>query len=74
MNTPFDPKKALLEELEGLQTVKKAIRHMINDAEQRIGQAEIQLNAAKLTNGFLDIEIERKQSVLREILEKEKEG
>lgn len=74
MTTQFDPKKALVEELEGLQTVRKNIQHLIRDAEQKVSEAEIQLNAARSTEGFLRLEIERKQAVLREIIEKEKNG
>lgn len=69
----FDQKKAILEELEGLNTVKKATQHLVREAEEKISQAEIQLNAARLADGFLNMEIERKQAVLREILKKEQE-
>ena len=68
MTTLFDQKKSILEEIEGLMTVKKAISHIVRLAEQKIGEAEIQLNAARVIEGFLKIELERKQVVLREIL------
>ena len=73
MTTLFDQKKSILEEIEGLMTVKKAISHIVRLAEQKIGEAEIQLNAARVIEGFLKIELERKQTVLREILKQEKE-
>lgn len=72
MSNQFDVKKAILEEIEGLNIVKKAVKHLVNDAQQKMGQAEIQLNAANVTEGFLNIELERKQSVLREIIRQEK--
>lgn len=68
MITLFDQKKSILEEIEGLMTVKKAISHIVRLAEQKIAEAEIELNAARCTEGFLKIELERKQVVLREIL------
>jgi len=74
MTALFDQKKAILEEIEGLQTVRKNIQHLTRDAEQKVSQAEIQLNAARSTEGFLMMELERKQNVLREIMKKEKEG
>lgn len=73
MTTPFDPKKAIVEEIEGLMTVKKAIAHIVRQAEQKISEAELELNAARVTEGFLKIELERKQAVLRDLIKKEKE-
>lgn len=72
--TNFNQKKALLEEMEGLQIVRKNIQHLVRDAKQKIAQAEIQLNAARSTEGFLNLELERKQAVLREIKMKEDAG
>lgn len=39
MTTPFDPKKAIIEEIEGLMIVKKAISHIVRQAEQKIAEA-----------------------------------
>lgn len=72
--TNFDLKKAILEEIEGLQSVQKAINQLIRDSQEKIGEAEISLNAALKTEGFLKLELERKQAVLRELMRKEKEG
>lgn len=70
----FEIKKALVEEMEGLREVQKAIENMVRQAQQKIGEAEIALNAASKVKGFVDIEVERKRAVLKEIIEKQQNG
>jgi hypothetical protein len=72
MSTDFDVKKALAEEINGLLIVKKDIQHLVRSAQQKLGEAELQLNAAKSTEGYLQIELERKQNILRQIIAQEK--
>jgi len=74
--TDFDAKKALVEEIQGLNDVKRAYTKLVSKFEQEVAEAEVNLNATKQIAGFVQAEIERKQGVLRQILamEKMKEG
>ena len=60
----MDPIKAMREELQGLAEVNAALRKMVDHATDRIGQAEIELNAVLKIKGYLQIEIERKREIL----------
>jgi hypothetical protein len=74
--TDFDAKKALVEEIQGLNDVKRAYTKLVSKFEQEVAEAEVNLNATKQIAGFVQAEIERKQGVLRQIIamEKMKEG
>lgn len=74
MTTQFDPKKALVEEIQGLNEVKRAYDKIVVRFEREMAEAEVSLNASLQVAGFVKAEIERKRSVLREIIEKEKNG
>lgn len=68
----FDAKKALIEEIQGLNEVKKAYTKLVSKFEQEVAEAEVNLNATKQIAGFVQAEIERKQGVLRQIIAMEK--
>lgn len=69
----FDPKKALIEEIQGLNEVQKAYSKLVSKFEQELAEAEVSLNATRQITAFIKAEIERKQSVLLEIVKKEKQ-
>lgn len=69
----FDPKKALIEEIQGLNDVKQAYSKLVSKFEQELAEAEVNLNATRQISAFIKAEIERKQSVLMEIVRKEKQ-
>lgn len=70
--TDFDAKKALVEEIQGLNDVKRAYTKLVSKFEQELGEAEVNLNATKQIAAFVQAEIERKQGVLRQIIAQEK--
>lgn len=70
----FDPKKALIEEITGLGEVKRAYDKLVSKFEQELAEAEVSLNATRQVAAFVQAEIERKRSVLRQILAQEKIG
>lgn len=70
--TDFDAKKALVEEIQGLNDVKRAYTKLVSKFEQEVAEAEVNLNATKQIAGFVQAEIERKQGVLRQIIAQEK--
>lgn len=67
----FELKKALVEEIEALKEVQKATENLVRQAQQKISEAEVMLNASNKVNSYLEIEIERKRAVLKEIRESE---
>lgn len=67
----FELKKALVEEIEALKEVQKDTENLVRQAQQKISEAEVMLNASNKVNGYLEIEIERKRAVLKEIRESE---
>lgn len=70
-NKSFELKKALVEELEGLMEVSKSIQRTLTQAQQKMSEAEVALNDATKIKGYLNIEIDRKREVLREIIKHE---
>jgi hypothetical protein len=60
----FDVKKALREEIDGLQGVRSAIIVRQRRAQEKMGEAEIEYNAVTKLRGFAELEIERKRNVL----------
>ena len=65
--TPFNPKKSLMEEIEGLRGVRTAVINQQRRAREDFGRAETELYTATKLKGFVDAEIERKTQVLREL-------
>lgn len=74
MSNNFEAKKALVEEIQGLNEVKKAYAKLVSKFEQELAEAEVNLNATRQVAAFIQAEVERKQSVLRQILAQEKIG
>jgi hypothetical protein len=70
---PYDPIKAIREELVGLTEVEKSIKSLVRGAEAKLGQAEAELFSARKVEGFLNIEIQRKRDALKQ-LEDERDG
>ncbi len=60
----FNLIKALREEINGLEEVKKILLLQERRAEAKLGEAENELNAARKVRGYLDIEIDRKRAVV----------
>ncbi len=60
----FNLLKALREEINGLEEVKKILLLQERRAEAKLGEAENELNAARKVRGYLDIEIDRKRAVV----------
>lgn len=69
--TQFDPKKALQEEIAGLGDIIKTLSSRRVAAEERMTQAETELNALMKLAEFAVGERDRKLLVLRELERKE---
>lgn len=67
MVTKFDELRALREEITGLSEVQKALMIRRRKAEADLGQAETELLSLRKLEGFVNIEVERKVKVLREL-------
>jgi hypothetical protein len=72
MGGKFDARKALREEIQGLESVRETFKNMVRRAQQKMGEAENELNDANKAKGFVDAEIERKRGVLAAEEEKNK--
>lgn len=68
---PFDPIKAIREEIAGLADVAKVISARERAAEAALGQAEAELNAVRKLSGFAKAELARKREVLAHLEAKE---
>ena len=64
MTTPFDAVRALREEIEGLRGVLMTVIITERRAQEELGRAEVEYNAAVKIRGFVEAEITRKRSVL----------
>lgn len=69
-DTPFDPIKALREEIEGLASVLTTLRNFELRAESDLTRAETELNAARKLVAYARTEMLRKREVLNTLLEK----
>lgn len=67
MTTEFDPAKALREELLSLNDIRNMLTRRKSASQQRVAEAEDELNAISKMIGFADAEIERKRKVLAEL-------
>jgi hypothetical protein len=65
--TEFDPIKALNEEITALVDVQKSMAARNRVAEEAMAKAETELNDLRKVKAIVDIEIDRKRSVLREL-------
>ena len=74
MTGEFDPIKAVRGELEGLGEVARALTVWVREAERVLGESEARLNALRKIKGYLDMETERKRSVLRQLEEQQERG
>jgi hypothetical protein len=72
MSGTFDIRKALREEIEGLGGVLAALKVQQRRAQEKMGEAEIELNTVMKLRGFAEAEIARKRDVLRQEEEKYK--
>lgn len=66
---PFDAKKALREEMQGLSEVLTTLVHRERQAQRTATEAEAELNAITKLRGFAQAELDRKRSVLRQLEE-----
>ena len=73
MSTEFDAKKAIREEMTGLADVLRVLQAQERRAEEELGRAEVELNAARKLTGFARIELERKRSILQKLELEEQE-
>lgn len=64
---PFDPLKALREEIAGLVSVHQAIKTRERSAEAQLGEVEAELNALRKLTGFATALIEQKRDALRRL-------
>lgn len=71
--TEYDPIKAVTEELQGLGLVAISLRRREAVCEEAIAKAEQEINDVRKIRGFLDMEVERKRTVLSQ-LKAAKEG
>ena len=69
--TQFDPKKALSEEIAGLSDVVKVLTVQRRSVEDRMTQAEAEMNALLKLESFAVAERQRKQKVLAELIAQE---
>ena len=63
----FDDKRALREEIQGMNDVRNTLMVQERKAEEQLGLAEAQLNALRKLRGFLDIEMNRKREILSDL-------
>lgn len=68
-DTPFDGIKALREEIQGLNDVKKTITKRVHNAERIMAEAEVEHNDTVKLLGFCNSEIDRKRKVLAQLEE-----
>lgn len=70
--TPFDPIKAIKEEIAGLGSMITVIKSQATAAELQMAEAEARFNALKNIEGFATAEIRRKREVLAQLEEQAK--
>lgn len=70
--TEFDARKALREEIQGLDGVRETFKSMLRRAEMKMGEAESELNNVNKALGFVNMEIQRKKTALAREEEKHK--
>lgn len=75
MTSPFDPIKALKEEIAGLADVCKSLGIRERNLERQMGEVEAEYHAVKKLTGFANSELQRKRAVLEQmILQQEREN
>jgi hypothetical protein len=67
----FDPIKALQEEITGLVSVSSSIAARSRVAEEAMSKAEQELNDVRKVLGYVQIELQRKRTVLAELIEQQ---
>lgn len=67
--TVFDPIKAIKEEITGLANVRTTYKQAETRAMTQMGVAENELIAARKMLGFVDAEMARKRTVLKQLEE-----
>lgn len=63
--TPFDPKKALREEIAGLLDIRGTLLARERQAATKLGEAEAEHGTLSKLRGFADAELARKRAVLQ---------
>ncbi len=69
--TPFDAKKALREEIQGLGDVRATILRSVRQSEKNMAEAEAEHGAVVKLLGFADAELARKREVLNQLVAEE---
>lgn len=67
MNAPFDPIKALREEIKSLAEVRVTLLHRERSLAARHGELEVEMNSVMKLRGFADTELDRKRAVLKQL-------